>query len=168
MGFPAECSGFIISKILFNAAFLLALVRNAFSWLLRYVGWVDVPEAESTWGDPPDQTMAASSASADMIREFLPVREFGDLAGTFDDKDDVCCAVCLMEFQKADEIRQLINCNHIFHSSCLDKWLDHDQKTCPLCRSCLVPETVENEVTAESWAVERLLYLFGEDLLFQS
>lgn len=29
-------------------------------------------------------------------------------------------------------------------------------------------EIVEEEVTEESWAVERLLYLFGEDLVFQS
>lgn len=169
MGFPAEYSGFIISKILFNAVFLLSTIRNVICWFLRSIGLVDFLESDVTWADLPEHSIAAtSSVSAEMIRKCLSIIEFGQLADRFGELDDVTCAVCLNEFERSDEIRQLKNCCHIFHKNCLDKWLDHDQKTCPLCRSCLLSEIVEEEVTEESWAVERLLYLFGEDLVLQS
>lgn len=169
MGFPAEYSGFIISKILFNAVFLLSTIRNGICWFLRSIGLADFLESDATWPDLPENSVdAASSVSAEMIRKCLPVIEYSMLADRFGESDAVTCAVCLNEFENADEIRQLTNCCHIFHKNCLDKWLEHDQKTCPLCRSCLMSEVVEEEVTEESWAVERLLYLFGEDLVFQS
>lgn len=169
MGFPAEYSGFIISKILFNAVFLLSTIRNGICWFLRSIGLADLLESDVTWADLPENSVdAASSVSAEMIRKCLPVIEYGMLADRFGESDAVTCAVCLNEFENSDEIRQLTNCCHIFHKNCLDKWLEHDQKTCPLCRSCLMSDVVEEEVTEESWAVERLLYLFGEDLVFQS
>lgn len=169
MGFPAEYSGVIISQILFNAVFLLSTIRNGICWFLRYVGLADFLESEVTWADLPEYSVdAASSVSAEMIRRCLPVIEYGQLADRSEDLDAVTCAVCLNEFERSDEIRELTNCSHIFHKNCLDKWLEHDQKTCPLCRSCLMSEIVEEEVAEESWAVERLLYLFGEDLVFQS
>ncbi|KAF8377259.1 hypothetical protein HHK36_030634 [Tetracentron sinense] len=51
------------------------------------------------------------------------------------------CAVCLSEFQEGEKIREL-KCNHIFHKDCLDKWLQHDSATCPLCRSPVLPEKI--------------------------
>lgn len=169
MGFPAEYSGVIISKILFNVVLLLSTIRNGICWFLRSIGLADFLESEVTWDDLPEYSVdAASSVTAEMIRKCLPVIEYGLLADGSEEHNAVTCAVCLNEFESSDEIRQLTNCSHIFHKNCLDKWLEHDQKTCPLCRSCLMSEIVEEEVTEESWAVERLLYLFGEDLVFQS
>jgi hypothetical protein len=46
---------------------------------------------------------------------------------------DVCC-ICMLPFQVCETIR-LMPCNrkHIFHKSCIDKWLSHN-KACPTCR----------------------------------
>ncbi|RWW21589.1 hypothetical protein BHE74_00019681, partial [Ensete ventricosum] len=49
------------------------------------------------------------------------------------------CAVCLCELEHGDEVRRLSNCRLVFHRSCLDRWVEHDQSTCPLCRAPLVP-----------------------------
>ncbi|CAN4075923.1 unnamed protein product [Withania somnifera] len=52
------------------------------------------------------------------------------------------CAVCLYEFDWEDEIRRLMNCCHVFHRSCVDRWMDHGQNTCPLCRKEFIPEYI--------------------------
>lgn len=44
------------------------------------------------------------------------------------------CAVCLSEFEDGDEGRVLPNCNHAFHSHCIDAWF-RSHSNCPLCRT---------------------------------
>ncbi|XP_012567890.1 RING-H2 finger protein ATL5-like [Cicer arietinum] len=50
------------------------------------------------------------------------------------------CAVCLSEFIDGDECRTLPNCNHDFHSDCIDTWLA-SHSNCPLCRALVRPES---------------------------
>ncbi|MCO5588365.1 hypothetical protein L7F22_042320 [Adiantum nelumboides] len=50
------------------------------------------------------------------------------------------CSVCLCEFEQGQQLRIMPNCCHVFHSDCIHKWLDQDQKTCPLCRTSLVAQ----------------------------
>ncbi|KAI3995696.1 hypothetical protein MKX01_029282 [Papaver californicum] len=81
-------------------------------------------------------------ASANLIRRTLPLVKFQDLISM--KKDHSCdkedsCAICLCEYEAQDEVRSLINCRHIFHGSCLDRWMINNQRSCPLCRTSLVP-----------------------------
>ncbi|KAJ3689567.1 hypothetical protein LUZ61_018731 [Rhynchospora tenuis] len=53
------------------------------------------------------------------------------------------CAVCLAEYGNHDEtqlqpvwVRVLTVCGHVFHSECIDVWLE-SHVTCPICRSDL-------------------------------
>lgn len=41
------------------------------------------------------------------------------------DEESLECAICLSEFKYGDKGRKLNNCNHMFHESCLEKWLMH-------------------------------------------
>jgi hypothetical protein len=41
------------------------------------------------------------------------------------------CSICLESVKKNDKIYKL-NCGHIFHIDCLNKW---NKNTCPYCRS---------------------------------
>lgn len=60
--------------------------------------------------------------------------------GSDDDDDDgarsldasLSCVVCLMEFEEEEEVCTL-PCEHLFHKSCIHKWL-RQEGSCPQCR----------------------------------
>ncbi|GLJ55439.1 hypothetical protein SUGI_1190390 [Cryptomeria japonica] len=82
--------------------------------------------------------ISISSIPACKIRDSLPLSTMASLADGF--CEDVMCAVCLSSIHKDEKIWRLINCRHIFHRECLDKWIENYQNTCPLCRSSLLPK----------------------------
>lgn len=47
---------------------------------------------------------------------------------------DTECPVCLSLFVEGEELRQLNFCKHLFHKSCIDKWLSN-HCNCPVCRA---------------------------------
>lgn len=49
------------------------------------------------------------------------------------------CVVCLCKYEEGEEMRELY-CKHEFHKDCLDRWLVQGRGSCPLCRSCVLPE----------------------------
>ncbi|CAI8615124.1 unnamed protein product [Vicia faba] len=55
------------------------------------------------------------------------------------------CAICLSEYADGDECRMLPNCDHVFHSQCIDAWFA-SHSNCPLCRAPVQPVTVESRV----------------------
>lgn len=44
------------------------------------------------------------------------------------------CTVCLDDYDDNSYVRQM-ECNHIFHKKCIDKWLLEYNYKCPMCRS---------------------------------
>ncbi|KAG1338257.1 putative E3 ubiquitin-protein ligase RHA2B [Cocos nucifera] len=60
----------------------------------------------------------------------IPIRSAIDLS------DEVECVVCLCSIEKGERIRDL-KCQHLFHKLCLDRWLEHRGRTCPICRDHL-------------------------------
>ncbi|CAM8967328.1 unnamed protein product [Rhodiola kirilowii] len=50
------------------------------------------------------------------------------------------CCICLSEFEDMERIKVLPDCQHTYHSDCLDSWLG-TQSSCPLCRVCLKSKT---------------------------
>ncbi|KAH7853731.1 hypothetical protein Vadar_006042 [Vaccinium darrowii] len=101
------------------------------------------------------------------IKERLPVTKYG-----YGTQKEGCheCAICLKSMRKGDEVRELCNDCHMFHKECLDSWIDQGQMTCPLCRSNLSPSDQNGEESkcgGDPWRRERMMYLFGEDFVFQ-
>lgn len=47
------------------------------------------------------------------------------------------CAVCLGEFKAGERVSVLPDCAHIFHVSCINKWLEN-HSNCPLCRTSTI------------------------------
>lgn len=47
------------------------------------------------------------------------------------------CAICLLDIQCGDVVRELGACGHTFHRPCIDLWL-LQQASCPLCKSKVV------------------------------
>ncbi|KAJ8626345.1 hypothetical protein MRB53_019652 [Persea americana] len=159
MGFPVGYSELFFPKLLLHAFSLLGFVRKLISCLFRYMGLADFLESDIAWPDRPDQLPELQSVSAILIREILPVVRFEDL---HDDNTPDSCAVCLYEFEGHEEIRRLRNCRHIFHRSCLDRWMDHDQKTCPLCRTPFVPDEMQEAFNELLWAASGAPDMYGE------
>jgi len=51
------------------------------------------------------------------------------------------CSICLCSYQSG-EYKRTLNCNHIFHKKCVDKWLLKSNKMdCPICRMSHIPLT---------------------------
>ncbi|KAJ4962666.1 hypothetical protein NE237_022605 [Protea cynaroides] len=65
----------------------------------------------------------------------LPMVRFKELE-TKGEKE--VCSVCLVEFEKEDEVTQLSRCGHVFHLCCIKSWVDRNRFTCPLCRCFLI------------------------------
>ncbi|KAF7119615.1 hypothetical protein RHSIM_Rhsim13G0176000 [Rhododendron simsii] len=110
----------------------------------------------------------------DSIKERLPVVKYSNLlerleGRRWDDSSTSPCAVCLALVNGSDEVRELCNCSHVFHTECLDGWVDQGRTTCPLCRSKLWPDLNHGKPKGsggDPWRSERMIYLFGEDCCF--
>ena len=47
--------------------------------------------------------------------------------------DEICCSICLEEFEDGHDIIRINMCRHVFHRLCIDSWLKQNQ-SCPNCR----------------------------------
>jgi len=43
------------------------------------------------------------------------------------------CAICIDLIQDSDQIREL-HCGHVYHSDCLNLWVERGHHECPLCK----------------------------------
>ncbi|CAN8253993.1 unnamed protein product [Cochlearia groenlandica] len=48
--------------------------------------------------------------------------------------NDTLCSICLSEYERKETIRCLPECDHCFHSECIDAWLKL-HSSCPVCRN---------------------------------
>ncbi|CAL5018884.1 unnamed protein product [Urochloa decumbens] len=151
MGFPVGYSEMLLPRALLQVLLLLGHLHRFLLWAFHAVGLGDLIDldrppvgySEQLPGGreptPPLQQRRPdfSPVPAVLIEEALPVVRFQDLAATACGDGD--CAVCLCGIAAGDEVRRLSNCRHAFHRGCLDSWMAHDQRTCPLCRAPLIP-----------------------------
>ncbi|XP_050226542.1 brassinosteroid-responsive RING protein 1-like [Mercurialis annua] len=157
MGFPIGYTELLLPKLLIHTLSFLGFIRKLINTLFRILGLPDFLEPDISWPETPSRMPEFYSVSAVLIREILPVVKFSDLVDPPDS-----CAVCLVEFEDQDEIRRLTNCRHIFHKSCLDKWVGYDQKTCPLCRTPVIPEDMQEAFNERLWAASGIPDFYGD------
>ncbi|OHT16074.1 hypothetical protein TRFO_42077 [Tritrichomonas foetus] len=58
-------------------------------------------------------------------------------------KDGLVCPICYESFKAGEPVCEL-PCKHVFHDSCVRSWFQHEASTCPMCRSSLKDQLVEN------------------------
>ncbi|KAK4746471.1 hypothetical protein SAY87_012783 [Trapa incisa] len=153
MGFPVGYTEVFVPKLFIHALSLLGFIRALISSLFSFLGLSDFLEPDPFFPPDPHPHRPENDSppiSALLIRELLPVTRFEGGGGAEDPPDG--CAVCLYEFEAGEEIRRLRNCPHVFHRGCLDRWMDCDQMTCPLCRTPFVPDGMEEEFNQRLWA----------------
>ncbi|CAL1375278.1 unnamed protein product [Linum trigynum] len=177
MGFPVGYTELLLPKFLIHALSLLSILRRLINALFRFIGLPDFLEPNVSWSPPPSSDFDSfsnsfpsspsaggggfpefqRSVSAVLIREILPVVRFGDLVDPPES-----CAVCLYDFEAEDEIRGLANCRHVFHKGCLDRWMGYDRKTCPMCRTPVIPEDMQESFNEKFWAASGIPDFYGE------
>ncbi|XP_059651372.1 brassinosteroid-responsive RING protein 1 [Cornus florida] len=162
MGFPVGYTEIFLPKLFIHTLLLLGFIRNLIFSLFRFLGLSDFLEPGASFPETPIRAPEYPPVSAVLLRELLPVVKFEELAVSGCGDQPESCVVCLYEFEVGEEIRWLSNCKHIFHRSCLDRWMDHDQKTCPLCRTPFVPHDMQDEFNQRLWAVSGVTELYSE------
>nr|XP_004510497.1 RING-H2 finger protein ATL52-like [Cicer arietinum] len=70
------------------------------------------------------------------------------------------CVICLTVFQEDESVRKLHTCKHVFHTSCIDKWLG-SRSGCPLCRSQIDRVTSPNVTLAN----EQIIVDMGDSII---
>ncbi|KAL9242806.1 hypothetical protein vseg_016770 [Gypsophila vaccaria] len=126
----------ILPNLLIRLISTSILIKTFIATIINLMGLAHLVEPEVHW---PKHESEPKSKAAALIQEILPVTKYSRLIGTRPDQTETC-AICLHEFRHYVKVRQLGNCNHIFHKSCLDRWIEHDLKSsCPLCRTSIVP-----------------------------
>lgn len=75
----------------------------------------------------------------------VPRRAGTSTSASQDEERRSICAICLEPLNTGDPCR-LLPCNHIFHTTCTDTWLE-DRHSCPTCRQDIrAPEDIPAEV----------------------
>ena len=138
-------SRFCIATIVFYTCIWIPLLqlKKALFGLLGYIIFFTYEQA----------FMESSNSVNVNAQPWLPVSRFVDLklsqstsrsSGCRSRNDVVCdqvaddeetCSICLVEFEKEDVVSQLSKCGHVYHFRCIERWLDSNHVTCPLCRS---------------------------------
>uniref|UniRef100_A0A7N0VAE1 RING-type domain-containing protein n=1 Tax=Kalanchoe fedtschenkoi TaxID=63787 RepID=A0A7N0VAE1_KALFE len=160
MSFTIDESSLFTSHHIYKAVLVFAVVRWIISWILKFV------DSDTAAVSASSHSNSGEKISAQVIRDSLELTTYGDITAQ-SACDEEPCAVCLNRLEEEDAVRRL-RCRHVFHAECIDKWIeyDHEHVTCPLCRAALVGSNgfsfrpIKSE---PSWAVERMLYIFGDD-----
>ena len=64
--------------------------------------------------------------------KILDINQYSIQIEHFEDE----CSICYIEYNKDDNIRKLLVCDHKYHMECINKWItEYNNHTCPLCRS---------------------------------
>jgi len=129
---PESTSGWgFVSWLAFSYIYLIGF--GALIWTTYRIRNVEVDSVDALQGllvqfqranayaiDPPRRGLSEEQCKT------IPTRTIDD-----QDVEDMTCSICLQELRAGDTIRTL-PCNHLFHTGCLDQWLQV-KNTCPNC-----------------------------------
>lgn len=103
----------------------------------------DTFDDDDSQAAPNDSWPLVTTGLEESLIRSIPVCKYKKGDGLVDCTD---CSVCLSEFQEDESVRLLPKCNHAFHLSCIDTWLQ-SHSNCPLCRAYIVSPPAENIIS---------------------
>ncbi|KAL8101876.1 brassinosteroid-responsive RING protein 1-like [Apium graveolens] len=145
MGFPVSYKDLSLPKLIdYTFSYLSLMKELLFVMLFYYPGSEAFLDPDIPWPTRP-KTRNCMPALV-LTRELMPVVKYSQIVDPPES-----CAVCLYEFSDSEEIRRLTNCRHIFHRKCVDSWMDHEHRTCPLCRTPFISEDMQEAFNERLW-----------------
>ncbi|KAI4313136.1 hypothetical protein L6164_026143 [Bauhinia variegata] len=102
------------------------------SILQRLVGFIFFFSYDSTGRAMAMELLEAPLLPATRYQDLLSHSCVGE-----EGKVEETCSICLVEFEGEDAVSKFGRCGHVFHLNCIQRWLDQNNFTCPLCRSSL-------------------------------
>lgn len=146
---PADAG--VLCVILVNTAISISIVKELVRSILHVVGihiasWEDYSIDNNTF-ESIERRASPSESYMEEFRSRTPAIRYDSIYNN--GNDGGCsnrqlheCPVCLTEFEPHAEINHL-SCGHVFHKTCLEKWLKYWNVTCPLCRNHMLPQDAE-------------------------
>ncbi|XP_071715047.1 probable E3 ubiquitin-protein ligase XERICO [Rutidosis leptorrhynchoides] len=134
----------ILCVILVKTAMSLSIMKELLRSILHVIGIRMTSSDEVSVHTLVESHECRGSPSKIYMEEFrsrTPTLRYDSLSCTTKQE----CSVCLIEFKPDAKINRL-SCGHVFHKSCLEKWLNYWNITCPLCRNDMMApkDTEEN------------------------
>ncbi|XP_076937303.1 E3 ubiquitin-protein ligase RHA2A-like [Bidens hawaiensis] len=128
-------------------SYLLSLMLGAISYIGLFKSPPDPDDYPSSSGNyilildgsSPSLLPVPVHVVTASIKDKVNVVSYSEFACRCGGGENPVCTVCMECVDDCHMIRELVNCKHVFHQECLDKWLDVGQVNCPLCRSMLLP-----------------------------
>ncbi|OMO79764.1 Zinc finger, RING-type [Corchorus capsularis] len=106
----------------------------------RYQQHQQNPSVEISGSAEPQLAAATAANGLDRSRiEAYPITFLGESC-RLPRPNDNTCSICLSEYKAKETIRTITECDHYFHSNCIDEWLKL-HATCPVCRNSPDQET---------------------------
>ncbi|KAF8087179.1 hypothetical protein N665_0596s0029 [Sinapis alba] len=97
----------------------------------------DLMRAVCSFLDPTRLFGAAANINKIPMEDMLPATKFKEMSRV---NPPESCRICQEEFDVGDQVRCLRNCVHVFHKTCIDRWIHDHKMTCPLCRTPIIPD----------------------------
>ncbi|KAG2297989.1 hypothetical protein Bca52824_034462 [Brassica carinata] len=125
--------------ILVNKALSISIFKGIVRSVLHLIGIRLSPYSLASSETPAsDFRICQPESFLEGFRNRTPTLKFESLCRCKREADSEC-SVCLSTFEEDSDVNRL-KCGHLFHKTCLEKWIDFRNVTCPLCRTPLVAE----------------------------
>ncbi|WOG81267.1 hypothetical protein DCAR_0100413 [Daucus carota subsp. sativus] len=151
MVFPVSYKDFSLPKYIDYTLSFLGLLKDLLFVTLFYYSGVEAfldPDIRWSTRSKTRHDILLPSPLVVLTRELLPVVKYCEIVNPPES-----CAVCLYEFSGGEEIRRLMNCRHVFHRECVDRWMDNEQMTCPLCRTPFISDDMQEALNVKLWSL---------------
>lgn len=145
--YPTPSDAGVLCVILANTAISISIVKEIFRSILHIIG-IHITSDEEFSMDSSECRRNPSETYMEQFSSQTPAMRYDSIF--ICDASGQECSICLSEFDQTAEINRL-PCGHFFHKSCLGKWLNYWNTTCPLCRNHMMPQETEEEYECPMW-----------------
>nr|AEQ19306.1 RING zinc finger protein [Brassica napus] len=150
---PGPSEG-MLCVILVNTALSISIFKGILRSVLQLIGIRLSPSSaaaaaassENQTSESFDFRVCQPESFLEEFRNRTPTVKFESLCKCKKQADNEC-SVCLSKFEEDSEINKL-KCGHLFHKTCLEKWIDYWNITCPLCRTPLVVVAADDQLVS--------------------